>query len=63
MRSPPVHRRKFSTLGDPGISPSTLALTKPHEIPLVGSAGLLLALALTALVQANAQAWVRLLLA
>jgi putative ABC transport system permease protein len=58
-----LRRREFTTLGDLGISPSALALTKLLEITLVGSAGLLLALALTALVQANAQAWVRLLLA
>jgi putative ABC transport system permease protein len=58
-----LRRREFTTLGDLGISPSALALTKLLEITLVGSAGLLIALAITALVQANAQTWVRLLLA
>jgi putative ABC transport system permease protein len=58
-----LRRREFTTLGDLGISPSALALTKLLEITLVGSTGLLIALAITALVQTNAQAWVRLLLA
>ncbi len=58
-----LRQREFTTLGDIGISPGALSLTKLLEISLVGSAGLLIALTITALVQANAQVWVRLLLA
>jgi len=55
--------REFATLGDLGISPLALALTKTFEISLVTGAGLAIALIITAIVQLNAHAWVRLLLA
>lgn len=55
--------REFTTLSDLGISPAALALTKLLEITIVSSTGLVIALSVTALVQGNAQAWVRLLLA
>ena len=58
-----LRRREFATLGDLGISPGALILTKSLEITLIGGTGLVLALLITTLVQMNAHAWVRLLLA
>lgn len=58
-----LRRREFATLGDLGISPRALMLTKGFEIGIIGGAGLVLAGVITLLVQVNAQAWVKLLLA
>ena len=58
-----LRAREFATLADLGISPGALALTRGFEVGIVGGAGILIALTLTFVMQANAQAWVRLLLA
>ncbi len=58
-----LRAREFATLADLGISPGALALTRVFEVGIVGGAGILIALTLTFVMQANAQAWVRLLLA
>lgn len=58
-----LRQREFATLGDLGISPGALILTKSFEVIIIGGSGLVLAMLITALVKLNAHAWVRLLLA
>jgi len=58
-----LRMREFETLGDLGVSPTALGMTKIFEIAIVGAAGALIALLLSLLVEWNAAAWVRLLLA
>ncbi len=57
-----LRQREFATLGDVGVSPLALGLTKLFEVGIVGASGLTIALLLTLLVQWNATAWVRMLL-
>jgi putative ABC transport system permease protein len=58
-----LRQRQFQTLADVGISRSSLLLTKALEVALVGVFGLAAAGMVTLVVQMNAPAWVRLLLA
>ncbi|MES2594201.1 MAG: hypothetical protein V4662_02640 [Verrucomicrobiota bacterium] len=58
-----LRQREFATLGDLGISPGALILTKSFEVGIIGGAGLVMAGVITLLVQINAHAWVRLMLA
>jgi hypothetical protein len=53
---------EFTTLGDVGVSPLALSLTKLFEISLVGAGGLGLAFIITLFVQWNASSWVQMLL-
>jgi putative ABC transport system permease protein len=55
--------REFVTLGDVGVSPSALMLTKLFEVAIVGVFGALAAAALTLWVELNAASWVRWILA
>lgn len=57
-----MRHREFTTLGDVGVSPLALSLTKLFEISLVGAGGLGLALIITLFVQWNASSWVQMLL-
>lgn len=57
-----LRRREFDTLRDLGVSPTALVWTKVFEIAIVGGSGLVTALVLTAVVQLQAQGWIRILL-
>ncbi|MEQ1750350.1 MAG: ABC transporter permease [Prosthecobacter sp.] len=57
-----LRRREFTTLGDVGVSPLALGLTKLFEISIVGALGLTLALIVTLIIELNAQIWVQMLL-
>jgi putative ABC transport system permease protein len=57
-----MRHREFTTLGDVGVSPLALSLTKLFEISLVGAGGLGWALIITLFVQWNASSWVQMLL-
>jgi putative ABC transport system permease protein len=58
-----LRRREFATLGDVGVSPFALTLTKLFEVVIVGAGGVIIAASLTLMVQINAPSWVRWLLA
>ncbi|GEP43294.1 ABC transporter permease [Brevifollis gellanilyticus] len=58
-----LRQREFATLGDLGISPGALILTKSFEVGIIGGVGLVMAGVITVFVQMNAHAWVRLMLA